>query len=148
MTTNIGYDDRPKLVDEDVALILEGWDFAQFDRRNMAGVPENLFLALHRHLDRLYVSTYSHLVPFGYAPGHYMGTCRSCGAPGFDLDKRAVSCRACAERKHAERAATPTDAEKYQWLRRYAAAFGHPNDMVAGLLINESALEQGMKEYP
>lgn len=46
----------------------------------------------------------SHLLPYGYAPGQYMGTCRTCGETQIDLDKRAINCRACAERLYAERA--------------------------------------------
>ena len=36
----------------------------------------------------------------GYAPGHYSGTCRKCGQPMEDVDKRAYECLPCAA-KHA-----------------------------------------------
>lgn len=32
----------------------------------------------------------------GYAPGHYMNTCRDCGDTVFNVDKRASQCLACA----------------------------------------------------
>lgn len=50
-----------------------------------------------------------HLLPFGYAPGNYMGPCRTCGAVCIDLDKRATSCRPCAEAKYAAREFTPAE---------------------------------------
>lgn len=43
-----------------------------------------------------------HLQRYGYAPGNYMGACRTCGTTCIDLDKRASCCRPCAESKHAE----------------------------------------------
>lgn len=36
------------------------------------------------------------LVRFGYAPGRYMGRCRSCDETMVDCDKRATSCIQCA----------------------------------------------------
>ena len=36
------------------------------------------------------------LVPWGYAPGNYMGKCRDCGDMHHDLDKRAWRCERCA----------------------------------------------------
>ncbi len=32
----------------------------------------------------------------GYAPGHYMNTCRSCGDTVLNVDKRATQCLRCA----------------------------------------------------
>lgn len=43
-----------------------------------------------------------HLKPFGYAPGNYMCKCQSCKAIVYDLDKRAITCRPCAEKAFAE----------------------------------------------
>jgi len=43
---------------------------------------------------------WEHLKPYGYAPGGYMGTCFDCSERSFDLDKRAVRCRPCAEKRH------------------------------------------------
>lgn len=50
------------------------------------------------------------LVPWGYAPGDYMGKCRDCEETMWNLDKRARRCERCAmiaryteaERKLAE----------------------------------------------
>lgn len=50
------------------------------------------------------MTEHEHLRPYGYAPGHYMGKCRTCGTVCIDLDKRASSCRPCAEAMHAARA--------------------------------------------
>lgn len=42
-----------KLVDEDVALVLEAWDFSQFDRENLKAVPTNVFKSLHNVFEKL-----------------------------------------------------------------------------------------------
>ncbi len=44
---------------------------------------------------------WEHLKPFGYAPGNYTGHCHDCGKEWIDQDKRAWTCRACAEKKYA-----------------------------------------------
>lgn len=44
-----------------------------------------------------------HLKPYGYAPGNYMNTCRTCNQVHVDSDKRASSCRPCAEKKYNEK---------------------------------------------
>ena len=38
-----------------------------------------------------------HLKPYGYAPGRYMATCHDCKQVATGLDKRAITCRPCAE---------------------------------------------------
>lgn len=43
---------------------------------------------------------WEHLQQYGYAPGHYMNKCRNCQKICHDVDKRATSCRACAEQRH------------------------------------------------
>ena len=43
----------------------------------------------------------AHLMRYGYAPGHYMNTCRQCGETVTNVDKRAICCRPCAEARHA-----------------------------------------------
>ena len=48
-----------------------------------------------------------HLLAYGYAPGDYMGGCRSCGEMQTNIDKRAICCRRCAELKHARAASAP-----------------------------------------
>lgn len=40
---------------------------------------------------------FQHLLAYGYAPGNYMGTCRTCNVLQHDLDKRALRCRPCAQ---------------------------------------------------
>jgi len=43
---------------------------------------------------------WQHLKPYGYAPGNYMSRCRTCGDTPV-MDKRAITCRPCAEAKFA-----------------------------------------------
>lgn len=38
----------------------------------------------------------SELVPWGWAPGTYMGRCQDCGDQWHDGDKRAYRCERCA----------------------------------------------------
>lgn len=52
---------------------------------------------------------WEHLKQYGYAPGNYMSRCHQCGATPV-MDKRAVTCRPCAEKLAAGRAdAQPAD---------------------------------------
>ena len=46
--------------------------------------------------------TWRHLLPYGYAPGHYISRCLTCWILTTDLDKRARSCRPCAEARHRD----------------------------------------------
>jgi hypothetical protein len=46
-----------------------------------------------------------HLKAYGYAPGDYMSRCCHCNATFAGLDKRATSCRSCAEKVHARKGA-------------------------------------------
>ena len=46
------------------------------------------------------------LKQYGYAPGSYMNRCHQCNVVVSDVDKRAITCRSCAEKLHAE-ATTP-----------------------------------------
>lgn len=41
-----------------------------------------------------------HLKAYGYAPGNYMSRCHKCGDTPV-MDKRAITCRPCAETLHA-----------------------------------------------
>ena len=43
------------------------------------------------------MTSVKHLIPFGYAPGNYMNICTHCNNQIFNCDKRAYSCRECAE---------------------------------------------------
>lgn len=51
---------------------------------------------------------WEHLKQYGYAPGNYMNKCHTCGKVVEFVDKRAITCRPCAEARHA--AAPPVDA--------------------------------------
>ena len=53
------------------------------------------------------VADWLHLKPYGYAPGNYMSKCHRCGSTPI-MDKRAVTCRPCAEAMAA--APQPTEA--------------------------------------
>jgi ribA/ribD-fused uncharacterized protein len=44
---------------------------------------------------------WTHLKRYGYAPGNYMSRCCRCGESVSGLDKRAVTCKPCAEARHA-----------------------------------------------
>ena len=48
---------------------------------------------------------WEHLKAYGYAPGHYMSRCHRCEKVVQGLDKRAITCLPCAQRRHAERTA-------------------------------------------
>ena len=43
---------------------------------------------------------WAHLMRYGYAPGNYMSKCHNCEHVVTGVDKRAVTCRACAEALH------------------------------------------------
>lgn len=49
-----------------------------------------------------------HLKQYGYAPGGYMSKCHRCGATPI-MDKRAVTCRPCAEAMHKAAQAQPQE---------------------------------------
>jgi hypothetical protein len=55
-----------------------------------------------------------HLIGYGYAPGDYMSKCHRCGQIVSGLDKRAVTCRPCAEALEIAltRSEPPTGKEK------------------------------------
>lgn len=44
---------------------------------------------------------WKHLKFYGYAPGGYLCRCGECGQQ-HEADKRAATCRSCAEKLHAE----------------------------------------------
>ena len=50
---------------------------------------------------------FEHLIPFGFAPGGYVGTCSGCSKKIANIDKRAICCRACAELALAKYTANP-----------------------------------------
>ncbi len=45
---------------------------------------------------------YAHLLSCGYAPGDYMSRCHVCEDLVYNVDKRAITCRPCAEILHSE----------------------------------------------
>lgn len=45
---------------------------------------------------------WQHLRGYGYAPGNYMNKCRRCQQVVSGVDKRAVTCRPCAEAMDAK----------------------------------------------
>ena len=47
---------------------------------------------------------WQHLKQCGYAPGNYMNRCVACRQVVCDLDRRATTCRACAEHAYARAA--------------------------------------------
>ena len=61
---------------------------------------------------------WEHLKVYGYAPGDYMTRCHVCGAITNGVDKRAVTCRPCAEATHAKSKATPVAPAEPTHLHR------------------------------
>ncbi len=53
---------------------------------------------------------WEHLKPYGYAPGHYLNRCHACNQVTTDTDKRAITCRPCAEAMHRDCGAVAPDA--------------------------------------
>lgn len=51
--------------------------------------------------------SFQHLLRYGYAPGNYMNTCRTCNETHIFLDKRARCCLDCATAKYAADLASP-----------------------------------------
>jgi len=60
---------------------------------------QELAAALAAH-EQAQADDWQHLKPYGYAPGNYMSRCRTCGDTPV-MDKRAITCRPCAEAKFA-----------------------------------------------
>lgn len=46
------------------------------------------------------IKEYHHLIPFGFAPGMYVGKCSSCAYELFNVDKRARNCVSCATKEY------------------------------------------------
>jgi hypothetical protein len=47
-------------------------------------------------------NSWTHLKQYGYAPGNYMVTCMGCKCLCYDMDKRALWCRPCAQQLYSE----------------------------------------------
>jgi hypothetical protein len=73
-----------------------------------------------------------HLKRFGYAPGNYMGKCHRCGTVWDFQDKRATTCRKCAEEMHAEAAARELSTQPVLTRSQKMAAAGFKADMRRG----------------
>ncbi len=58
---------------------------------------------------------WQHLKQYGYAPGNYMNRCVTCQQVVCDLDKRATTCRACAQHQHEAALAPPPPAQPVAW---------------------------------
>lgn len=53
---------------------------------------------------------WAHLKRYGYAPGDYMNKCHACGKVVEFVDKRAITCRPCAEAEYVRTAPQPPEA--------------------------------------
>ena len=52
------------------------------------------------HVARPELGDWLHLKAYGYAPGGYMNQCHRCYQVVTGVDKRAITCRPCAEAIH------------------------------------------------
>jgi len=59
---------------------------------------------------------WQHLKAYGYAPGAYTGRCHECGLMGWWQDKRATTCRPCAEAMHDRAQAIGAEGQDAQRL--------------------------------
>ena len=64
--------------------------------------------------------SWEHLMRYGYAPGNYMSRCHNCDKIAYHVDKRAITCRPCAEVRHAESQKT----EPVAWIEHEWAGTG------------------------
>ena len=83
--------------------------------------------------------TWQHLNGFGYAPGNYMNKCHRCERVVSGVDKRAITCRPCAEQlliesQAAQIAALTAERDALQHI----AAIAHNGGLVG--LSEASAL--------
>lgn len=96
--------------------LLDAWENA--DREVMSQEPElsKQLKAINNAMEGASLPTqpaaqatpeWLHLKSYGYAPGNYMSKCLRCGQTPAGLDKRATSCRPCAEAAYADQQATP-----------------------------------------
>ena len=98
MSTNSKLAEAARLLDDAIKDLpdgCEGW-LEPLDER----IAE-LRAALAAHeAEQAQADDWQHLKPYGYAPGNYMSRCRTCGDTPV-MDKRAITCRPCAEAKFA-----------------------------------------------
>jgi hypothetical protein len=72
---------------------------------------------------------WQHLKPYGYAPGNYMVRCHRCAKIADDVDKRAITCRPCAEARYVEvqaASAQPEQAQEAVAIPAGSEEFGDP----------------------
>lgn len=74
---------------------------------------------------------WQHLKQYGYAPGDYMSHCHACGDTPV-MDKRATTCRPCAEAMHAQQAA-PSEQPAQDGRAAFESDKGETNGRNDGL---------------
>jgi hypothetical protein len=94
VSTNTKLAEAIKLAEDAMAYVPEYFANKHGMLRRMAALKE---VAAH---EQAQADDWQHLKPYGYAPGNYMSRCRTCGDTPV-MDKRAITCRPCAEAKFA-----------------------------------------------
>ena len=64
---------------------------------------------------------WEHLKGYGYAPGDYMNRCHRCKQVVTGVDKRATTCRPCAEAMAGARATHAPDELRPEFVARATA---------------------------
>ena len=91
---------------------------------------------------------WSHMKPYGYAPGGYMSRCCRCNETFSGADKRAFTCRTCAEKLLAAALAAPApqaaaDPDLVATLQRDLA---RAQDSANGFVAEIKMLQQHIRE--
>jgi hypothetical protein len=105
------------------------------------------------------MNDYEHLRQYGYAPGDYMiHRCMHCDKPADMVDKRAVSCKGCAENLHIERLDFYDKFNLLAFVEKTCMVVGHTkddqNDIMlslmeeAGETATEIKIAKGLKSGP
>jgi hypothetical protein len=94
VSTNTKLAEAIKLAEDAMAYVPEYFANKHGMLRRMAALKE---VAAN---EQAQADDWQHLKPYGYAPGNYMSRCRTCGDTPV-MDKRAITCRPCAEAKFA-----------------------------------------------
>ena len=113
----------------DIAALLkypEEWDTAAYPT---LGHALHETLACARDSGKAANSDWQHLKAFGYAPGPYAAQCQACKMIFENLDKRAITCRPCAEKAFA------------------AAKAADPQPVAFGKFVGLRHLPEGTKEF-
>ena len=93
---------------EALEFMADEWGFTQKANR-----PER-WQAIEALRAALEQPDWTHLKRYGYAPGDYMSRCCRCGESVSGLDKRAVTCKPCAEARHAFEQASAMEQKREQ----------------------------------